>query len=228
MDEEIEQQQQHPGDMETAGATVCDRDNQAATMSAKAASRSCSADPKRSTSVSNHKSESLFAKEMESSAEYCGGGGSFVSSSEMSDADSGMVSEKQQMFARSSHGFSTGKAAAGRQGVNEEEGCSSMPEERGDESEWSEAEVSVQEVRNEEPEHADDEYAFAKEGRSAATAWTDDKHSSYLASMEAMFVRNMYGSKYSQPVDDAEEDCADSDFMSKFDCCTSNSIEVGF
>jgi len=158
MEEEIEQQQQHPGDMETAGATACDRDNQAATMSAKAAARSCSADPKRSTSVSNHKSESLFAKEMESSAEYCGGGGSLVSSSEMSDADSRMVSEKQQMFA-SSHGFSTGKAAAGGQGVNEEEGCSSMPEERGDESEWSEAEVSVQEVRNEEPEHADDEYA---------------------------------------------------------------------
>jgi hypothetical protein len=159
MEEEIEQQQQHPGDMETAGGTASDRDNQVATMSAEAASRSCSADPKRSTSVSNHKSESLFAKEMESSAEYCGGGGSLVSSSEMSDADSEMVSEKQQMFARSPHGFSTGKAAAGRQGVNEEEGCSSMPEERGDESEWSEAEVSVQEVRNEEPQHADDEYA---------------------------------------------------------------------
>jgi hypothetical protein len=46
--------------------------------------------------------------------------------------------------------------------------------------------------------------------------------------MEAMFVRNMYGSKYSQPVDDAEDDCADSDFMSTFDCCTSNSIEVDF
>jgi hypothetical protein len=69
---------------------------------------------------------------------------------------------------------------------------------------------------------------IAKAGHSAATAWTDDKHSSYLNSMEAMFVRNMYGSKYSQPVDDAEEDCADSDFMSTFDCCTSNSIEVGF
>ncbi len=39
-------------------------------------------------------------------------------------------------------------------------------------------------------------------------------------------MRNMYGSKYSQPVDDEEEDCADSDFMSTFDCCTSNSIEV--
>ncbi|CAM6023727.1 unnamed protein product [Sphagnum balticum] len=67
-------------------------------------------------------------------------------------------------------------------------------------------------------------HQIAKEGSSAATASTDDKRSSYLNSMEATFVRNMYGSKYSQPVDDAE-DCADSDFMSTFDWCTSNSIE---
>jgi len=64
---------------------------------------------------------------------------------------------------------------------------------------------------------------IAKEGSSAATASTDDKRSSYLNSIEAMAVRNKYGSKYSQPVDDAEN-CADSDFMSTL----SNSIEVGF
>ncbi len=61
-----------------------------------------------------------------------------------------------------------------------------------------------------------------------SATWTDDKHSSYLNSMEATFVRNLYGTKNSHPIDDdAEEDCADSHLMSTFDCCTSTPSEVG-
>jgi hypothetical protein len=41
--------------------------------------------------------------------------------------------------------------------------------------------------------------------------------------MEAIFVKNVYGFKNSQLVNDAKEDCANSHMMS-----TSNAIEVGF
>jgi hypothetical protein len=69
---------------------------------------------------------------------------------------------------------------------------------------------------------------IVKEVHSAVTTWTDDKHSSYLNSMEATFVRNLYGTKNSHPIDDdEEEDCADSHLMSTFDCCTSTPSEVG-
>jgi hypothetical protein len=75
---------------------------------------------------------------------------------------------------------------------------------------------------------------MAKEHESVATTWTDDKHSSYLNSIEATFVRNLYKQGFhimdvngkSGPADDCEHDCVESQPRGLHGCCTSDPSEV--
>jgi hypothetical protein len=62
-------------------------------------------------------------------------------------------------------------------------------------------------------------HSIQKERESAATTWTDDKHSSFLDSMEATFVRSLFGQQglghlgipgNSAQLDDSEQDCVES------------------
>jgi hypothetical protein len=74
---------------------------------------------------------------------------------------------------------------------------------------------------------------MAKEHESVATTWTDDKHSSYLNSIEATFVRNLYKQGFhimdvngkSGPADDCEHDCVESQPRGLHGCCTSDPSE---
>jgi len=226
-----QQEQQYPVVMETTGGESAMANDtreralqeQSEAMLPKPVSLACSAeDEKASTSVSNQ-SSSGHSVEMESSAEYCGGG-----SVTTSDAELEMSSEENQISPRSSNssgavslGSTGNKVEEGEDDDVNEEGC--CMQEEADESGWNELEVSVEGSADEE-ERENNEQAIVKEVHSAT--WTDDKHSSYLNSMEATFVRNLYGTKNSHPIDDdAEEDCADSHLMSNFDCCTSTPSE---
>ncbi|EFJ08631.1 hypothetical protein SELMODRAFT_448001 [Selaginella moellendorffii] len=61
-----------------------------------------------------------------------------------------------------------------------------------------------------------------KEEESMDTAWTDDRHSSYLSSMEEMFVRNMYDREYcavdicGEAASSCDQDCVESRPLSFF------------
>jgi hypothetical protein len=160
-----QQEQQYPVVMETTGGESAMANDtreralqeQSEAMLPKPVSLACSAEDERaSTSVSNQLSSGPSV-EMESSAEYCGGG-----SVTTSDAELEMSSEENQISPRSSN--SSGAISLGSTGnkveenedddVNEE-GC--RMQEKGDESGWSELELSVEGSADEEERENDEQ-----------------------------------------------------------------------
>jgi hypothetical protein len=162
-----QQEQQYPVVMETTGGESAMANDtreralgeQSEAMLPKPVSLACSAeDEKASTSASNQ-SSSGHSVEMESSAEYCGGG-----SVTTSDAELEMSSEENQISPRSSNssgavslGSTGNKVEEGEDDDVNEEGC--CMQEKGDESGWSELEVSVEGSADEEEERENDEQA---------------------------------------------------------------------
>ncbi len=162
-----QQEQQYPVVMETTGGESAMANDtreralgeQSEAMLPKPVPLACSAeDEKASTSVSNQ-SSSGHSVEMESSAEYCGGG-----SVTTSDAELEMSSEENQICPRSSNssgavslGSTGNKVEEGEDDDVNEEGC--CMQEKGDESGWSELEVSVEGSADEEEERENDEQA---------------------------------------------------------------------
>lgn len=187
----------------------------------------CAGNVKQSTS--NHTSDSLARKseDMESSAD---SGGSSESST-MSDGDSVNIHSSQYLL-RSTSGASmvTSDVEFKERETKSLPGTGSMLEE-------NEGENEVDEDLNTRPESptrvSDSEtHSIQREPESAATTWTDDKHSSFLNSMEATFVRSLYGQQglghlgvhgNSVQIDD---DCVESRPVDAYGCCTSHPTEL--
>jgi hypothetical protein len=162
---ELQQEQQYPVVMETTGGESAMANDtreralqeQSEAMLPKPVSLACSAeDEKASTSVSNQ-SSSGHSVEMESSAEYCGG-----RSVTPSDAELEMSSEENQISPRScsssgavSLGSTGNKVDEGEDDDVNEGGC--CMQEKGDESGWSELEVSVEGSADEEERENDEQ-----------------------------------------------------------------------
>ncbi|KAG0582553.1 hypothetical protein KC19_3G068800 [Ceratodon purpureus] len=179
---------------------------------------------------SNHTSDSYARKsdDMESSAE---SGGSSESST-MSDGDSVNINNSQYLL-RSTSGASmvTSDVEIKERETKALPGSGSILEENEGENE-----VDVN-TRPESPARNSDSdtHSIQREPESAATTWTDDKHSSFLNSMEATFVKSLYSQQglghlgvygNSAQIDDSEQDCVESRPVDAYGCCTSHPTEL--
>nr|XP_024357696.1 uncharacterized protein LOC112273309 isoform X1 [Physcomitrium patens]PNR32892.1 hypothetical protein PHYPA_024835 [Physcomitrium patens] len=191
----------------------------------------CPVNVKQSTS--NHASDSLVRNSED--MEFSGNSGESSESSTMSDGDSVNINDRQHLLRSTSGASQATKIEMGSKGKGSDALAlsGSMLEENEGENEVDEDLKTMPES----PTRVSDSdiHSIQREPESAATTWTDDKHSSFLDSMEATFVRSLYNQQglghlgihgNSAQIDDSEQDCVESRPVDAYGCCTSHPTEL--
>jgi hypothetical protein len=163
--------------------------------------------------------------------EFSADSGGSSESSTMSDGDSVNINNNSQHLLRMTSGAS----------MTETTDVEDKGRVRGSMLEENEGENEVDEdvnIRPESPARLSDDletHSIQREPESAATTWTDDKHSSFLDTMEATFVRSLFGQQglghlgvygNSAQNDDPEQDCVESRPADGCGCGRSNPAEL--